>query len=160
MIVGFDGDYAVSSCGRVWSKKSGAWKELKRTPDNNGYLHVSLCRFGKVRNYTVHRLVLEAFVGPRPDGMEARHLNGRKNDNRAFNLAWGTRSENEFDKQRHGNGSRGSGNPSAKLTEDDVKSIRTRLDRGERQHEIGSKFGVCRAAVGAIKTRKNWRHIH
>ena len=50
----------------------------------------------------VHRLVLEAFVGPRPEGMVARHLNGDPGDNRLENLAWGTQSENNYDKVRHG----------------------------------------------------------
>ncbi len=50
----------------------------------------------------VHRLVLLAFKGPRPDGQYCRHLNGVPTDNRLANLAWGTKSENTFDKVGHG----------------------------------------------------------
>jgi hypothetical protein len=50
----------------------------------------------------VHHLVAEAFIGPRPDGMEIRHLNGKRYDSRADNLAYGTVRENRLDQQRHG----------------------------------------------------------
>ena len=48
------------------------------------------------------RLVLLAFVGPCPPGQEARHLNGNSLDNRAENLAWGTKAENTEDQFAHG----------------------------------------------------------
>jgi HNH endonuclease len=57
---------------------------------------------GTFRDWAVHSLVLETFVGARPDGLEARHLNGDSLDNRLVNLAWGTHSENMLDKQAHG----------------------------------------------------------
>lgn len=56
----------------------------------------------KGRSRNVHSLVLEAFIGPAPEGMECRHLNGVPGDNRLVNLRWGTSSENNFDQVRHG----------------------------------------------------------
>jgi hypothetical protein len=50
----------------------------------------------------VHQLVLEAFVGPRPRGMESCHNNGNQTDNRLVNLRWDTKSENNLDRVRHG----------------------------------------------------------
>lgn len=64
----------------------------------SGYPHVA--PKGISRN--IHRLVLEAFVGPCPPGMLCRHLNGNPADNRLENLRWGTPSENSYDKGRHG----------------------------------------------------------
>jgi hypothetical protein len=50
----------------------------------------------------VHSLVILAFVGPRPDGEQVRHLNGNPADNRLTNLAYGTQSQNQQDSLRHG----------------------------------------------------------
>jgi hypothetical protein len=43
-----------------------------------------------------------AFVGPCPAGLEIRHLNGNATDNHLSNLTYGTKSENELDRVRHG----------------------------------------------------------
>lgn len=64
-----------------------------------GYLQVGI---GNRRSALVHRLVLFAFVGPAPEGMECRHLNGNRTDARLQNLTWGTAGENSLDKVRHG----------------------------------------------------------
>lgn len=71
--------------------------------DKAGYQRVTLKNQGARRNHLVHHLALEAFVGPKPAGMECRHLNGNPADNRLENLQWGTSSENSFDVVRHGN---------------------------------------------------------
>ena len=105
--------YEVSSLGRVRSldkitpargggvqKKQG--KVLRQQPVQ-GYLRVTVQGAGHRRTLKVHVLVLEAFVGPKPDvGQECRHLNGDSTDNRADNLMWGTRSENVLDQVFHG----------------------------------------------------------
>jgi hypothetical protein len=67
----------------------------------NGYLQVGLHRGGKLYMRMVHALVCEAFRGLRPDGKEVRHLDGDKLNNHVSNLRWGTRSENELDKELH-----------------------------------------------------------
>ena len=67
------------------------------------YLHTKVRRVGG--GYTtifVHSTVLTAFVGPRPEGLVARHLNDDRTDNRLVNLAWGTYSENAHDRVRNG----------------------------------------------------------
>ncbi|MDE2095631.1 MAG: HNH endonuclease [Patescibacteria group bacterium] len=79
---------------------------------------------GNKKYSLVHRLVLEAFIGPCPPGMECRHLNGNRSDNRLENLCWGTRIENVEDKRKHGTILRGEMNPNAKLTADTVIQIR------------------------------------
>jgi hypothetical protein len=55
----------------------------------DGYLSVGLSRNSKQRAFYVHRLVAEAFLGPRPAGKETMHLNGDRTDNRVANLAYG-----------------------------------------------------------------------
>lgn len=50
----------------------------------------------------VHRLVLEAFIGPCPDGMVGCHTDGDPLNNRLDNLRWDTPSNNNRDKRAHG----------------------------------------------------------
>lgn len=104
-IPGFDGEYEVSDDGRVKSNK-GIQPRLLRQSPRNGYPVVNLHhRDGAGVVTEVHRLVLRAFVGECPDGMETRHLNGDRSDNRLSNLTYGTRIENARDRMRHGTGS-------------------------------------------------------
>ena len=119
-IPGFEG-YRAGSDGTIWSQwKRGAvkgcfgggsasrlgskWVLLKGRPHSkSGHIEVQLCHGPKgKRHYKAHQLVLFAFVGPMPEGMECRHLNGNPSDNRADNLKWGTRKENIHDAMRHG----------------------------------------------------------
>ena len=58
----------------------------------SGYF--SVCVQGH-RNLLVHRLVLETFVGPCPDGMECDHVNRNRSDNRLQNLRWIPHNENQ-----------------------------------------------------------------
>lgn len=84
--------YSVTDDGRVWSNTSGKW--LSPTRDAYGYLQIGLFKNGKKNTRKIHRLVLEAYVGPCPDGMECLHKNGNSSDNRLANLKWGTHAEN------------------------------------------------------------------
>lgn len=64
-----------------------------------GYLYVSGGRSVKIK---VHVAVAAAFIGPRPDGLVIRHLDGNYKNNRVDNLAYGTQSENMQDAAQHG----------------------------------------------------------
>ena len=112
-VVGYEGLYEISDQGRVRSvphevrSSDGRriWvsgKIRKPQPQHHGHLKIQLLRNGHQESVHVHTLVLTGFVGPRPDGMCCRHLNGVSSDNRLENLAWGTYSENKFDQVRHG----------------------------------------------------------
>jgi hypothetical protein len=73
-----------------------------------GYRNVSLRREGKSYNRYVHRLVLEAFVGPCPKGMQSRHFPDKDTSNNALtNLQWGTPKQNQDDRITHGTDGRG-----------------------------------------------------
>lgn len=112
-IAGFEGYYQVSDQGRVRSldrtiphKRFGTVNRKGRiiAPGSNpaGYVIYGLKREGKTKGRTAHTLVLEAFVGPRPEGKEACHNDGDRKNNRLENLRWDTNSENKMDIQRHG----------------------------------------------------------
>lgn len=96
--------YEVSDQGRVRSRRRrGAPGGILRTPLSSGYPLARLQMPGQPRRQVrVHTLVLEAFVGPRPEGCEARHLDGNPLNAALTNLAWGTHGENNRDQVRHG----------------------------------------------------------
>lgn len=76
---------------------------LKQHVKPSGYVYVQLCQDGRRQQRLLHRVVLEAFVGPCPAGAESRHFpDPNKRNNRLANLLWGTHSENEQDKLAHG----------------------------------------------------------
>jgi hypothetical protein len=66
------------------------------------YLCVCLSDGDKQGMYSVHALMLETFIGPRPDGQVGRHLDGNRENLAIENLAWGTPEENRQDAYRHG----------------------------------------------------------
>ena len=87
-IEGYEGKYAVTDDGRVWSYLSDRW--LKPWKSKKGYLHVDLGR----KVLKVHRLVASAFV-KNDNGMpQVNHLDGDKTNNRAANLEWCDNSHN------------------------------------------------------------------
>ena len=156
-------NYAVTRDGRVWSKPkaggghhNGKW--LKPIKDRDGYLLVGLYKNGKEFGHRVHRLVLETYVGPCPEGMECRHLDGNSSNNSLPNLCWGTHQENEQDRLRHGTDNRGEKHGQAKLTESDVREIRD-LCNYLTQREIGKRYSISQQQVSYIIHRKKWKHI-
>jgi hypothetical protein len=94
--------YLVSSYGRVASYLGTEVRQLQPHLDDHGYQRVWLQSPHGKAHPRVHQIVATAFHGPRPEGMECRHLNGNRLDNCAENLRWGTRSENMLDRVEHG----------------------------------------------------------
>lgn len=112
-VAGYEGIYEVSDQGRVRSldrvvngprgrKSKRKGKVLKPCIEGFGYPTVGLCKEGISRTVRVHVLVAEAFLGPRPEGLEVRHLDDVKTNNVPANLAYGTASENRYDSVRNG----------------------------------------------------------
>lgn len=90
-IKGFEGLYAVTEDGRVWSYLSNKWLKLKIS---KGYHLVRLCKEGKVYNFLVHRLVYETFKGIIPKGLVVDHIDSNRLNNIIDNLQLLTPSEN------------------------------------------------------------------
>lgn len=91
-IKGYEGLYAITSCGKVWSYKSQ--KFLKPGDNGIGYLKVGLWKEGKTKYRFVHRLVAEAYI-PNPENKtDVNHKNEIKTDNYVNNLEWTTHKEN------------------------------------------------------------------
>lgn len=157
--------YEVSDSGQVRSyRRRGhggmmAAPKLLKLQRYGTYYHVRLTRFdGKIIQAAVHVLVLEVFVGPRPEGMLALHKDDEPTNNDVENLYWGTPSDNGRDAWR--NGSYADRNVTwAKLSSEDVAEIRERLAAGERQSAIALTFGVHPSAVSDIKTGRRRREV-
>lgn len=113
---------------------------------------------GMYMNRQVHQLVLEAFVGPRPDGTEACHNNGTRTDNNLANLRWDTRKSNHADKKKHGTewAPKGALNGMSKLCAGQALEIVALGRAGVNRDEIAEKFGVSRGTVTSIIHGKSW----
>lgn len=113
-MVGWESEYEVSTLGVVRSlphrvtRKNGTpytvrGGNLRPGPSGTGgHLRVGLWRNGKCTDGPIHQLVIEAFLGPCPDGLEILHRNGDPTDNRLENLRYGTHAENMADMTKHG----------------------------------------------------------
>jgi hypothetical protein len=165
-IAGFPG-YRVGDDGSVWScRKRGfgfgkldltSWHEVKGRPGTKKYLLVSLCRDRKSHTKLVHRLVLEAFVGPCPKGMEACH--GPVNDrtcNRLSNLRWDTPVANNGDKKQNGTHLSGDRISWAKINSAHVPTIRLAFANGASLTDLGKQYGVHRGSIRNVVYGKSW----
>jgi hypothetical protein len=112
-----------------------------------GHLSVVLRRGGNGK--PVHQLIMKAFVGEPPGGMEVLHINGDPTDNRIENLRYGSRAENIIDVYQQGGRWR-------KLSVDDVTTIRFMLFCGIRGVDIAREFGVSQQAISSIKNRRTF----
>lgn len=159
--VGYNG--SVWSCRNSHAVETARWRRLSPRPDRDGYLSVTLQNSGVRKTVKVAHLVLDAFVGPRPEGAEAAHWpDGDVTNNSADNLRWALHWENIGDKVRGGTVARGEGHGSAKLSDDDVRAIRAQYRRGKRgsgYRAIGERFGVSGNQVRLIVQRRNWGHV-
>lgn len=166
--------YQIDTNGKVWScwKKhyyggirgsasymGTEWRTLKPRFNKGGYREISLRYNGKNHFRTIHRLVLETFVGPRPKGMWAAHNNGVRDDNRFKNLRWDTPKNNHADKKKHGTWGGGEKHNMAKLTKEEVLSIRKQFEFGASQRELAEMFRVARRTINGIVRHETWDHI-
>ncbi|WP_081609739.1 NUMOD4 motif-containing HNH endonuclease [Mesorhizobium sp. STM 4661] len=147
-VVGFEGRYEVSDLGRVRSlafRSNGGVGLMKSTPNYSGYHVVTLGRDRKQRR--VHVMVLEAFVGPRPTGMQGCHDKSDKDNNRLDSLRWDTPRGNIADRRSYSEGS----HPNSKLSQSDFDDIRFNLAMGRDLNTIAERFGVTRNRISQIR---------
>jgi hypothetical protein len=166
----WEGLYQVSSLGRIrstpgrvaeYERLGQLWRRpvpsriLAQYVDPDGYQRVKFSGYGAIRRPKVHVLVCEAFHGARPCGAHAAHANDLKADCRSDNLRWATPSENCEDSRQNGTMPVGARNGCAKLTEDEVETIR-RSPEGLKV--LAMAFGISKQHVWRIKTGKRWAH--
>lgn len=167
-------DYSAGSNGQIWRRRmvSGQYKWIKLKIQNRcGYRRVYLFRNGKRITRSVHHLVLESFVGPRPVGKEGCHSpDPTRSNNNLWNLRWDTHVVNSEDatKYRKKNGlpsptalnaTRGERSSFAKITEADVLEIRRMAYEGVFNQEIADRFGLYLTHISLIITGRSWGHV-
>lgn len=172
-IPNYGGFYKISDDGVVYSIHRPKEKLVRPYKVHGGYLMIRLCKNGIHQRFLVHRLVLEAFIGPCPPNCEAAHLNGISDDNRKDNLIWTTKKENFLHRDIHGTTAKGDRhgmrinkglvagerNGRAKLTKSDIIQIRKLAQLGFTHKEISKNFGVKEPTIWKIVNLKGWRHI-
>jgi transcriptional regulator with XRE-family HTH domain len=123
-------------------------KNLKPAMGTDGYPFVALCKDGIRRQFTLHELVTDAFLGKRPKGLEVNHKDGNKTNPRLENLEYVTKSENT----QHSLYVLLKGK---KITPEIARTIR--LSKGScSRAELAARFGITVHMVTAIWIGKAW----
>lgn len=176
-IINYRNLYQVSTSGRVRSvdryitqkhtntsyKRFIKGRILKYHINNKGYCLVGLSKNGKVKEYLVHRLVLETFIGLNENYNIVEHNDNNPLNNHISNLVWSSPEINMRHCFEQGRAKipkfQGENHPRAKLTEKQVKTIKVRLKKGELGTHIAKDYNVSRRTIYDIKNNRNWVHI-
>lgn len=156
--------YEISNFGRLRSSRMRTPATiLKPSVIRAGYLTYSLRSGATHKRFMAHRLVLEAFVGPCPAGMQCGHLDGNSSNNRVDNLKWITALENQSHRKIHGTYFCGENAVLAKLTDKDVIEIRRDfVTRGlwkDNVTHLADKYGVHKDSIRNAIAGRTWKHL-
>jgi hypothetical protein len=142
----------------VTVRTSGCWEFNKKTVVD-GYGRIKIGG----RLVMAHRAAYEAFRGPIRDELLACH----SCDNRLCCNPWhifpGTDSDNMRDAVGKGRARqpdlRGTRHPKARLTDEDVRTIRACVAAGQPQHSVAHSFGISQSMVSLINLGRKWSHV-
>jgi len=160
--------YEVSNYGKIrnWWFINGSVLKRRKYPKllkirsrNNGYKEIMLCKNGSRITRLIHRLVLEAFAGPCPEGMQGCHNDGSRGNNHISNLRWGTRKENAQDRKIHGTEVWGERQGRSKLKNLEVIEMRRLYKLGVTITMLSKMFKASVGHTHRIVNRACWRHI-
>lgn len=172
-VPGFEGLYEVSNQGNVralpltyfamdrWGNNREWRKPLRAVKayvnkERGFYRYVNLRKDGQQHMRRIARLVAAAFHGPCPDGWQACHLDGSRNNDAAVNLKWGSPAENSGHREAHGTNPKGERHPACRLNE----AIVRRMKYGSEDPEfLGQVFGVHPKHVSNIRRGVRWAHV-
>lgn len=167
--------YEVSNLGRVrsWRPRNGRGLALADEPrvlkaipfSGRPYLKVALTDLGgHVSHKRVHRLVLSAFVGPCPEGLEGCHNDGDPSNNALTNLRWNTKGSNFEDQIKHGTRRKGERHPRSAISDEaraDILASLSHLSGNKRRDKTGlvkrlaEEHGVTAAMIYNLRRRAN-----
>ena len=166
-VVGYEGYYQVSNLGRVKSvERLIEYKDGRKRlypsvfindRDKEGFSRITtLKKDNKGKTFSVHGLVMRAFIGDSPKGFEICHIDGNYKNNSLNNLRYDTTSENRIDNYRYGGKS-----SKGKLSIDDVLNIREKYSEGNiTQKELSKKYCVNTSCIGKIIRKENFSWLN
>jgi hypothetical protein len=166
-VVGFEGLYEVSDLGRVRSIDRTVFQNrenglqpfryrgmlLKPTNGSHGYPTIKM---PDGMGHCIHTMVLKAFVGPCPDGMECLHEDDDRTNAKLTNLSWDTFLKNRQDASKRGRVQHGEKHYHARLTDEIVRMIRT---SAMPTRELAERLGVACETVRRARVGISWRHV-
>jgi len=162
-------NYAVSDMGRVKrinkGRRTQVGKIISQRKNRGGYMYVTLCKDGKRKSKTIHRLVLNAFIGK--SDLDCNHIDGDKTNNKLENLEYCTKSRNMIHAYENGLeiSVKGEKHGRSKLKEDEVWLIKRILnsdlfrDKKITQDFISKMFKVNFGTISKIKKGTIWSHL-
>ena len=166
------GDLEIMPDGTIWRLRKRVWdrwqkkavsrpcKRVRAENDCGEYLQVRIMLGGVRVCALAHRLVFRHFKGPIPDGLTINHKDGKKKRNHPDNLEPATYSEQVVHALQTLKVGRidqnGPKNAMAKLTPEQVATIRERRKAGEKLQAIADDFGIKMQAVSKIARRERW----
>lgn len=160
-IPGFEGLYAITEDGKIWShpkKRHHHGKWVSENIDSKGYYYVT---FGK-KHYGVHRLLALTYIQNPENKNEVNHKDGVTTNNKLENLEWCTHKEN----MRHAYET-GLWKPyfkenkyrSSKLTESQVLEILALSKQGRSSRKIAPLYGIESSHIRSIIRGVYWKSI-
>lgn len=156
----YEGLYQVSNLGRIKSFHYHKEKEILNLTKCKKYLQIKLSKNSITKIYKVHRLVLEAFVGPCPEGMQCRHLDNNPINNNINNIEWSTHKINMQDRIKYKTTNTFIYENGCKLNKTKARLIKNLLNSGKlTQKEIANQFNISQQTVSGIKNKKRWINI-
>lgn len=135
---------------------SGCWNVSPATKQGYGKIRA----FGETK--LSHRVSYELFNGPIKKHLMVCHKCDNPSCINPEHLFLGTANDNMQDKiskGRHAGARKGSKHHKAKLTEWQVKEIKSLLKKKVSQRQISEAYKVSQTIISNIKTGKRWSHV-
>lgn len=159
-VVGFEGFYAVTDNGKVFSYHGNNPTKLSQGEGTDGHPFVVLKYKGEQTFKNVHRAMAEAFLDNPENKEQVRHLDDDPKNNVLSNLAWGSHQDNVDDMVKNGNSARGEKSASAKITKEDVILIRKRYKNEDiTQKELANEYNLSQKQISDIICGNRWSHV-
>ena len=149
-VLSVSANYEVSSLGRLRRRSSG--RVMRPSITGSGFAVVNIYNAGQPSSYTVHTLVAQTFLNPKPRNCFVVHLNGDRTDNRIHNLFYKSRNFRSSISESDAKSLRGK-----KITLAQANEVRRRANAGESTSSLAREFLVSEPLISQIKKGLIWR---